>query len=113
MRKLLKEEWQDPRRRGIITPVEGSMDWIRQVVVAQKQNRKPSICIDPRPWNKALKRSHLPLPTTEDLLPFVLPVQSQRVFVCVRSKVVSGMSSYEMNPVPLQRCQLRETINIE
>ncbi|KAK5853431.1 hypothetical protein PBY51_007214 [Eleginops maclovinus] len=69
MMKPLKAELQDLQRRGIITPVECSTDWINGMVVVQKQNGKPRICIDPRPLNKALKRSHFPLQTIEDILP--------------------------------------------
>ncbi len=44
-------------------PVECSTDWISAMVVVQKQNGKPRVCIDPKPLNTALKRSHFPLPT--------------------------------------------------
>ena len=67
--KPLKEELQELQRREIITPVECSTDWISGMVVVQKQNGKPRVCIDPRPLNKALKRSHFPLPTIEDIIP--------------------------------------------
>ncbi|KAF0024606.1 hypothetical protein F2P81_023408 [Scophthalmus maximus] len=69
MMKPLKDELQDLQCRGIITPVECSTDWISGMVVVQKQNGKPRVCIDPRPLNKALKCSHFPLPTIEDILP--------------------------------------------
>ncbi|KAJ8369479.1 hypothetical protein SKAU_G00095070 [Synaphobranchus kaupii] len=68
MMKPLKDELQDLQRRGIITPVE-CRDWISGMVVIQKQNGKVRVCIDPRPLNNALKRSHFPLPTIEDILP--------------------------------------------
>lgn len=69
MMKPLRDELQDLQRREIITPVECSTDWISAMVVVQKQNGKPKVCIDPKPLNKALKRSHFPLPTIEDILP--------------------------------------------
>ncbi|KAK5866505.1 hypothetical protein PBY51_020693 [Eleginops maclovinus] len=65
----LKEELKDLQRREIITPVEKSTEWISSLVTVQKPNGKPRICIDPRPLNKALKRSHFPLPTIDDILP--------------------------------------------
>ena len=37
--------------------------------MVHKQNRKLRICIDPKPLNNALNRSHYLLPTLEDLLP--------------------------------------------
>lgn len=69
MMKPLKEELQDLEHRGVITPVDCSTDWISSMVVVQKQNGKPRVCIDPKPLNKALKRSHFPLQTIEDVLP--------------------------------------------
>ncbi|CAI5660683.1 unnamed protein product [Oreochromis niloticus] len=69
MIKPLKKELQDLQRRGIITPVECSTDWISGMVVVQKQSGDLRVCIDPKPLNKALQRSHFPLPTIEDILP--------------------------------------------
>ena len=80
MMKPLKAELQDLQRRGIITPVECSTDWISGMVVVQKPSGKLRVCIDPRPLNKALKRSHFPLQTIEDILP---DLSKARVFtVC-------------------------------
>lgn len=69
MMKRLKEELQDLEHRGVITPVDCSTDWTRSVVLVRKQNGKPRVCIDPKPLNKALKRSQFPLQTIEDVLP--------------------------------------------
>uniref|UniRef100_A0A8C7YWC8 Gypsy retrotransposon integrase-like protein 1 n=1 Tax=Oryzias sinensis TaxID=183150 RepID=A0A8C7YWC8_9TELE len=69
MMKPLKDELQDLVHREIISPVERSTDWISGMVVVQKSNGKPRVCIDTRPLNKALKRSHFPMPTIEDILP--------------------------------------------
>lgn len=65
----LQEELKDLERRGIIAPVERSTDWISSMVSIKKPNGKLRICIDPKPLNRALKRSHYPLPTIEDVLP--------------------------------------------
>lgn len=65
----LKEELKDLEIKGIIAPVERSTDWISSMVSVTKPNGKPRICIDPKPLNKALKRSHFPLPTIDDILP--------------------------------------------
>ena len=43
-------------------------DWISSQVVVRKGN-KLRLCIDPRDLNKALKRSHYPMPTIEEVLP--------------------------------------------
>ena len=38
-------------------------------VVTEKPNAKLRVCIDPQHLNRALKRSHYPLPVIEDILP--------------------------------------------
>ena len=65
----LKEELKNLESKEIIAPVERSTDWISSMVSVTKQNGKTRICIDPKPLNKALKRSHFPLPTIDDILP--------------------------------------------
>ena len=37
------------------------------MVVVQKKNKKIRICLDPRDLNKAILRSHYPLPTIEQV----------------------------------------------
>ena len=39
------------------------------MVVEKKRNGKMRLCIDPKFVNRALKRSHYPLPILEDILP--------------------------------------------
>lgn len=65
----LKEELTSLQSRGIIVPVEKSTDWVSSLIVVRKPSGKLRVCIDPKPLNKALKRSHYPLPTIEDVLP--------------------------------------------
>ncbi|KAL7857277.1 hypothetical protein SRHO_G00161760 [Serrasalmus rhombeus] len=65
----LKEELVDLEQRKIIAPVERSTDWISSMVAVQKPTGKLRICIGPKPLNRALKRSHFPLPTIDDILP--------------------------------------------
>jgi hypothetical protein len=49
---------------NILTPVTEPTPW----VVVDRPG-KLRICLDPKDLNKALKRSHYPLPTIEDILP--------------------------------------------
>ena len=37
-------------------------------MIVEKPNGKLRICLDPRPLNKAIKREHFKLPTTEEIL---------------------------------------------
>ena len=46
------------------------------LVVVEKPNGKLRICIDPVHLNKALKRSHYPLPVIEDVLPELADVKA-------------------------------------
>lgn len=64
----LKEELKNLEKRGIITSVEESTDWISSMFSVKKTNGKKKISIDPKLLNRALKRSHFPLPTFEDIL---------------------------------------------
>lgn len=66
---LLKEELKVLERKDNIAPMECSSDWISSMVKVTKPNGKPKICIDPKPLNRELKRSHFPLPTINDILP--------------------------------------------
>lgn len=65
----LKEELKDLERRGIITPVERCKDWISSMGSVTKPNGKPQICITKKPLNQAVRRTHFPLPTIDDILP--------------------------------------------
>ena len=40
----------------IIEPVQKPTDWVNRLVVVEKPNRKPWVCLDPRPLNKAIER---------------------------------------------------------
>ena len=53
---------------NIITPVTEPTDWVSSLVVVQKPNGSLRICLDPRNLNKAIKRHHHKLPTTEEIL---------------------------------------------
>ena len=55
----------------IIAKVDAPTDWISSMVVTTKRNGKVRLCIDPKALNNALKRSHYPLPSIEDVLPLL------------------------------------------
>ena len=64
----LKRELNRLEEMDIITPVTEPTPWVSSMVTVVKPD-KLRICIDPKDLNKALKRSHYPLPTIEDILP--------------------------------------------
>ena len=64
----LKEELNNMVKLGIIEKANEPTDWVSSLVVVQKPNGKLRVCLDPRDLNKAIKREHYQLPTTEDIL---------------------------------------------
>lgn len=69
MRKPLKEHLDDLEAKSVIEKVERPTEWVNSVVIARKANGKLRLCLDPKPLNKALKRSQFPMPVIEDILP--------------------------------------------
>ena len=69
LRQHLEAELKRLASLGVLEPVEGPTDWISSLVVVRKPNGTLRICLDPKPLNRALKRSHYPMPTIEDLIP--------------------------------------------
>ena len=51
----------------IIEPVDEPTDWVNELVIVEKPNRKLRICLDTRPLNQAIKRQQLHFPTAEEL----------------------------------------------
>ena len=51
----------------IIEPVDEPTDWVNELVIVEKPNRKLRICLDIRPLNQAIKRQQLHFPTAEGL----------------------------------------------
>ena len=52
----------------IIAPVTEPTRWVSSMIAVRKKNtNKLRICLDPRDLNKAIQRSHYPLPTLEDV----------------------------------------------
>jgi len=51
----------------IVTPVTEPTDWVSSVLAVPKKDGSVRICLDPKDLNTAIKRSHYPLPTVEDI----------------------------------------------
>ncbi|XP_015760049.1 PREDICTED: uncharacterized protein K02A2.6-like [Acropora digitifera] len=69
LKEKLKSELDHLQGLEMIREVKEPIDWVSSLVVAEKPNGKLRLCIDPVHLNKALKRSHYPLPVIEDVLP--------------------------------------------
>ena len=70
MQDRLKAELTRLEDIGVLKKVTTPSKWVSRMVVAEKKDsQKIRLCIDPKPLNRALKRSIYPLPTLEDVLP--------------------------------------------
>ena len=67
LRDRVEEELDDMERRGVVRKVEEPTDWANSMAIVEKPNGSLRICLDPRHLNKAIKREHFQLPTTEDI----------------------------------------------
>ena len=68
LRAKLEQELRRMQALGIITPVSEPTDWVSSIVTVEKPNGSLRVCLDPRNLNKAIKRHHHRLPTTDEIL---------------------------------------------
>jgi transposase InsO family protein len=61
----LGEELNNMCKTNVIEKVTTPTSWVSSIVLVIKKNKKLRICLDPRNLNKAIQRSHYPLPTFE------------------------------------------------
>lgn len=64
----LKSALDNLETRGIISQVNEPTDWVSSLVVVEKPNGKLRICLDPRNLNKAIKREHHIIPSSEEII---------------------------------------------
>ena len=83
LKEPLKHKLDRLTDKDILKPVHAPTDWVSSLVVATKRIGKIRLCIDPKPLNKALKRSYYLLPVNNDLLP---KLTNARVFTVVDTK---------------------------
>lgn len=67
LRSVVKAELDAMVRKQIITQVTEPTPWVSSMVVTQKKDGRVRICLDPQQLNKAIMRSHYPLPTIEEV----------------------------------------------
>lgn len=62
------DELDSMEKNKIISKVTEPTEWVNALVVVKTtKTRKLRVCLDPRPLNKAIQRSHYPLTTLEDV----------------------------------------------
>ena len=69
LKERFRAELQRLEKQGVISPVTRPTDWVSAPVIIPKPNGSIRLCLDPKPLNRALKRSHYHMPTLEDILP--------------------------------------------
>ena len=67
LRDTLKLELDNMVKSGILAKVVEPTSWVSSLVIVKKSNGKIRVCLDPRDLNRAVKRSHYPLPTIEEV----------------------------------------------
>lgn len=65
--KQFKEQLMKMEENGIIKRVDRPTDWVNGVTLVEKKDGSLRICLDPRPLNKAIKRSHYEIPCVDNL----------------------------------------------
>ena len=66
-KEAMKTELDKMVADKIVTPATEPTDWVSSVLVVPKKDGSVRICLDPKDLNTAIKRSHYPLPTVEDV----------------------------------------------
>ena len=51
---------------SVIADANGPTDWVSNLVITEKKSGVLSICLDPKPLNRAIKREHFIIPTPEE-----------------------------------------------
>ena len=56
-------------QKKVIRPIYEPTDWVSNMIATKKPDGNICLCTDPHRLNRALKRSHYPLPVKEEILP--------------------------------------------
>ena len=87
--------------QGIIAPVKEPTDWISQLLVVVRKDKKLRVTLDPVHLNKATKRAHYRLPVLSDVLPrltkakfFTVADASDGFFQCVLDPESTDLTTF-------------------
>ena len=93
LKSAYKAELQRLLDAGIITEVHGHTEWINSIVPVKKPDGSLRLCLDPKDYNKAIKRNQWYCRTIDDVLPE--PVQLEVV------SMTDTNSGYQQVPLDL------------
>ena len=65
LKQKLKQKLKRMTHLDIVVPVNETTDWVSSLIVIEKPNDNLQVCLDLRNLNKAIKKEHLHLPTTD------------------------------------------------
>ena len=63
----LKKKLEELEGKDIIQKVDRPTPWVNSLVIVEKRDGSLRLCLDPRDLNKAIRREHHRIPTTEDI----------------------------------------------
>lgn len=66
LKQKLKEALDDLERKKIISKVNGSRDWVHNLVIVEKADGTLRLCLNPKHLNKAIKKQQHLIPTFEE-----------------------------------------------
>ena len=55
------------KKSGVISKVDQPTDWENSLIIAEKKDGSPHLCLDPRDLNKVIKREHYKIPTADEI----------------------------------------------
>ena len=64
----LRDEIDRMESLGVIVKETEPTDWVSSLVTVEKPDKTLRVCLDPKDLNKAIRRSHYPLPTVDETL---------------------------------------------
>ena len=70
---MYKEELNNMVELGVLIPVSEPTDWVNSIVLSDTTNdrgevKKIRVCLDPRDWNKTIKREHYYTKTIDEVV---------------------------------------------
>ena len=63
----LKDTLAQLEKQGIVTKVDGPTDWVSNLVIMEKKDKRVRVCLDLKPLNQAIKRKHYVMLTPADV----------------------------------------------
>lgn len=72
-----KDTLERLKNAGVIGRVTEPTEWVNNIVITEKPNKKLRICLDPSDLNESIKREHYQLPTAEEI---VMDLSEKKVF---------------------------------